>query len=480
MYLSADWFRQLWAESLGKRLDREGREVFRGPTPVKALGATDQHSQVQLYMEGPFDKTVTLLAVDSVPLDVAIPAVYPQIESLGYLGGHTLGELLAAERSATTLALARHGRMNMTIRLPELNAYTLGQLLHDAADRDRLRRCLVRRESARSARRRAGQTAHLCAHGPARLRATRPRPERAAGGCLMSVVYLNGEWLASDAARVPIGDRGFLLGDGVFETARLHQGSFFRLEHHLARLASSAEFLRLQVPPLAELVQIALGLADRNHATEGGLRITVTRGSGGRGLGRRGAGPNTVLATLSSVPDDWEARAARGWTIRTAAVRRPATSSVPAQLKGLGRSYALLAHYEAEDAGFDDALLLSADGYVAEGPTWNVFWRVGSTLFTPAPESGILTGVTRGLVIDLARNLGLAVEEGLFGRDRLDGADEMFATMTSNGVVPIRRLDARELPSVECGSTPPECLLGASSARTGPRGIEPASGGVNS
>ncbi|MGH7460144.1 MAG: aminotransferase class IV [Longimicrobiales bacterium] len=268
----------------------------------------------------------------------------------------------------------------------------------------------------------------------------------------MPVVYLNGEWLDDRSARVPITDRGFLLGDGVFETARLHQGHYFRLEQHLARLASSGEFLRLQVPALPELLAIAHGLAERNQLTDGSLRITVTRGSGGRGLGRRGAGPPTVLATLGALADDWEARAARGWTIRTASVRRPATSSVPAQLKGLGRSYALLAHYEAEDAGFDDALLLSADGYVAEGPTWNVFWRTGSALFTPSSESGILEGVTRGLLIDLARNLGYAVEEGLFGRDRLDGADEMFASMTSSGVVPIRRLDARELPSVAAAS----------------------------
>jgi 4-amino-4-deoxychorismate lyase len=77
-----------------------------------------------------------------------------------------------------------------------------------------------------------------------------------------------------------------------------------------------------------------------------------------------------------------------------------------------------------------------------------VCWRTGSTIFTPSPESGILEGVTRGLLIDIARNLGYAVEEGLFGRERLDSADELFATMTSNGVVPIRRLDARELPSV--------------------------------
>jgi glucose-6-phosphate isomerase len=129
LYLVADWFRQLWAESLGKRVNRQGVEVFAGPTPIKALGATDQHSQVQLYMEGPFDKTVTFLALDTWPVDVAIPSLYPEIDALGYLGGHTLGELLDAERNATATALTRHGRMNLTIRLPALNAHALGELL---------------------------------------------------------------------------------------------------------------------------------------------------------------------------------------------------------------------------------------------------------------------------------------------------------------------------------------------------------------
>ncbi|MGH7460883.1 MAG: glucose-6-phosphate isomerase, partial [Longimicrobiales bacterium] len=129
LYLVADWFRQLWAESLGKRADRAGNDVFVGPTPVKALGATDQHSQVQLYVEGPFDKTVTLLTIDTTEQDIAIPSLYPQIEALRYLGGHTLGELLEAEREATAMSLARSGRMNMTVRLPALNAHGIGQLL---------------------------------------------------------------------------------------------------------------------------------------------------------------------------------------------------------------------------------------------------------------------------------------------------------------------------------------------------------------
>src|SRR5690606_9721549 len=88
----ADWFRQLWAESLGKQFSRTGDEVFAGPTPVKALGATDQHSQVQLYMEGPFDKTITFVTEARREEDLQIPSLYSDVPELGYLGGHTLGE----------------------------------------------------------------------------------------------------------------------------------------------------------------------------------------------------------------------------------------------------------------------------------------------------------------------------------------------------------------------------------------------------
>lgn len=124
-----DWFRQLWAESLGKRLDLSGAEVFTGPTPVTALGATDQHSQVQLYMEGPFDKTITFLSVLDPGDDVAIPSAHEALDAIAYLGGHTLGELLRAEESATAAALASHGRMNLTIELPRVDAHAVGQLL---------------------------------------------------------------------------------------------------------------------------------------------------------------------------------------------------------------------------------------------------------------------------------------------------------------------------------------------------------------
>ena len=128
LYSMADWFRQMWAESLGKAKDLRGADVFTGPTPVKALGATDQHSQVQLYIEGPFDKTITFLTTRELPTDLAIPRVYEELGELAYLGGRTLGELLDAERQATAAALASRGRMNMTIELPRIDAHAIGEL----------------------------------------------------------------------------------------------------------------------------------------------------------------------------------------------------------------------------------------------------------------------------------------------------------------------------------------------------------------
>ena len=125
----AQWFVQLWAESLGKRYNLAGEEVFTGQTPLAAIGATDQHSQLQLYMEGPSDKLICFLTLENYGRDLEIPELYPDEPSFSYLGGGSMSELIQAEAKATAVALALSGRPSMNLKLPALNEHVLGQLL---------------------------------------------------------------------------------------------------------------------------------------------------------------------------------------------------------------------------------------------------------------------------------------------------------------------------------------------------------------
>lgn len=129
LYLVADWYRQLWAESLGKKRDLKGGTVHTGQTPIKALGATDQHSQVQLYTEGPNDKIFTLVGVERYRRELSIPKTYAEYDDLEYLGGKTMNQLIDAERIGTMLALTAAERPNLTVTLPEITPHAVGQML---------------------------------------------------------------------------------------------------------------------------------------------------------------------------------------------------------------------------------------------------------------------------------------------------------------------------------------------------------------
>ena len=125
-----DWFCQLWAESLGKRVNTKGREVWNGQTAITALGATDQHSQLQLYLEGPGDKVFSFLGVKNYTSLMVLPRLYSKTEELAYLGGHSLNRVIQAEMAATRLSLAQKGRPSVTITLPKINPFTIGQLMY--------------------------------------------------------------------------------------------------------------------------------------------------------------------------------------------------------------------------------------------------------------------------------------------------------------------------------------------------------------
>ncbi|NPV02513.1 MAG: glucose-6-phosphate isomerase [Brevinematales bacterium] len=126
----ADWYVQLWAESLGKKFTLDGNIHFQGPTPLKAVGATDQHSQVQLFKEGPYDKVVTFIRVKDFDCELEIPKLYGEYKGISYLSGHTMNELIDSEQKATEAALSKEGRPSITITVPKVDEFTMGQLIY--------------------------------------------------------------------------------------------------------------------------------------------------------------------------------------------------------------------------------------------------------------------------------------------------------------------------------------------------------------
>ena len=126
----AQWSAQLLAESLGKEHDLDGRVVHNGFTPLSAIGASDQHSQLQLFVEGPNDKIITFVRVEDHAVRLEVPEGYGDLDSVGYLGGHMLGELLNLEQRATEIALAARGRMTTTVHVPAVNPFTVGQVIY--------------------------------------------------------------------------------------------------------------------------------------------------------------------------------------------------------------------------------------------------------------------------------------------------------------------------------------------------------------
>lgn len=182
----ADWYCQLWAESLGKNVTLDGKPCNVGQTPVKSLGVTDQHSQVQLYTEGPFDKVVTFISVKKYACEMPIPHGCESVPDVAFLGGHTMQELIQAENEATAYALTKAGRMNYTLWVPEINAFTLGQLLFLFELRRRMRRDAEHRH-LQSAGRGRGQKGHLRAARQKRLCREKSGARRPA--CPRSQIY---------------------------------------------------------------------------------------------------------------------------------------------------------------------------------------------------------------------------------------------------------------------------------------------------
>ena len=261
----------------------------------------------------------------------------------------------------------------------------------------------------------------------------------------MSHLSLNGEIVAEESARISTNDRGLLLGDGLFESMRAYRGRVFRLAAHLARLRASAQFLRLRVPQAdGEIEKTISDLIHLNSCPEAYVRITLTRGAEAKGLRLDRESPPTFLIharTLAPYPAEQYRHGAK---LIISSVRQSSSSPLPRH-KTLSYLLYLVARQEATDAGANGAILLNEHGQVAEESVSNVFLVRGGTLLTPPVHAGLLPGVTRGVVMELAKSEKIPLEEKTLSAGELFECDEMFLTNSLMEVMPVRSVDRRAI-----------------------------------
>ena len=257
---------------------------------------------------------------------------------------------------------------------------------------------------------------------------------------------VNGEIGPADAARVSILDHGFTFGDGVYETLRTYGGRPFRLDRHLVRLRASADRLGIAVPRGdAELSRELEALLARASNPESYIRIIVTRGQGDISYNfERVKGP-TVVMVAKPLPGYPAAHYADGVDVVVASVRRNHRLSLDPIIKSCNLLNNILAVREAQARGAVEALLLNLEGEVAEGASTNVFAVRAGTVLTPPLAAGILAGITRDVVLELAPRLGLPAREERLTLGDLLAADEVFLTSTTRELAPVARVDGRPI-----------------------------------
>lgn len=248
-------------------------------------------------------------------------------------------------------------------------------------------------------------------------------------------------------------DHAFLYGDSIYETLRTERGHPAFLAQHLARLARSAELLGMTLPPgISRTVTAAVGRARaRLRVPDVTVRIMLTRGAGEITPDPTKAGPGELLVYLRPFVPRPGQHYERGVSAVVARARKASPRSIPSAAKTGNFLPHVLATAEARRAGVEEALMLSVEGELAEGTTSNLFWFRGETLFTPHLRTGILPGITRRLVIELARNAGIRVAEVVARPRALRAAEEAFLTSSTAGVIPLVRVDGVAIGSGRVG-----------------------------
>ncbi len=257
-------------------------------------------------------------------------------------------------------------------------------------------------------------------------------------------IFMNDKLVDRDQAVVSVFDHGLLYGDGVFEGIRSYQGCVFKLDEHLDRLYESAHTLMLEIPMTKkELSDAVITTLKANKLMDSYIRLVVTRGVGDLGLDPRKCKKATLFIIADKITLYSQEYYDNGLKLATVPTVRNHPESLNPQLKTLNYLNNILAKIEATHAGVDEAVLLNTQGYVTECTAENVFRVKGKQIMTPPPYVGILKGITRDTVMDLARSAGYEVVEEVFTRHELYTADEVFLTGTAVEIVSAVRIDNR-------------------------------------
>ena len=265
-------------------------------------------------------------------------------------------------------------------------------------------------------------------------------------------VYLNGKYLPREEAKISVFDHGFLYGDGVFEGVRAYEGKVFKLKEHLQRLFNSAKAISLNVPlSQEELQEKILETLRKNNLKNAYIRLVVSRGEGDLGLDPRKCPHPQVIIIADKISLYPEELYENGLEVIIASTRRNIPSALDVKIKSLNYLNNIMAKLEANLRETSEAIMLNQDGYVTECTGDNIFIVKGEELITPPSWIETLKGITRGVVIDLAKREGIPVREEPFTSFSLYTSDECFLSGTAAEIIPVTKIDGRVIGEGKAG-----------------------------
>jgi branched-chain amino acid aminotransferase len=266
-------------------------------------------------------------------------------------------------------------------------------------------------------------------------------------------IYIDGQWYPREAAKVSVFDHGLLYGDGVFEGIRVYHRRVFRLPAHLDRLYASAQALALKIPISQDAMQAAVeDTVRRNQRDDVYVRLIVTRGVGELGIDPLSCPSPSVIIIANDVRVYPRELYAGGITVMTSATRQVSHEAVDPRIKSLNYLKNILAKIDAQQAGAHEAIMLNAEGFIAECTADNLFIVRDGRLLTPSPQDGALGGITRGVILELAAEARIPAAEARLTRYDLYTADEAFVSGTGAELMPIAVADGRPIANGRPGT----------------------------